>query len=58
MGCRRVFTGMLAMIALQDDVWEVQYGGYHLQKGWVEEELVQFLMDSEKADQSEDSSVE
>jgi len=48
---------MLAMIALQDDVWEVQYGGYH-QKGWVEEELVQFLMDSEKADQSEDSSVE
>jgi hypothetical protein len=30
-------------------VWEVQYGGYHLQKGRLEEELVQFLMDSEKA---------
>ena len=31
-------------LALQDDVWEVQYGGY---QGGLEEELVQFLMISE-----------
>jgi len=57
-------------LALQDDVWEVQYGCHHLRKGRLEEELVQFLMSVEKAvdlekamdlerfNQSHDSSVE
>jgi hypothetical protein len=31
-------------LALQDDVQEVDYNGYHLRKGRLEEELVQFLV--------------
>lgn len=44
--------------ALQGDVWEVQDGDYDLRKGRPEEELVRLLMNFEKADQSDDSSVE